>query len=62
MLDAFAGVEIANERGGSGGEEGELWWGQGLAEEGWSNGSEGRSLGGDASLLKVSAKEQPLVN
>ena len=39
--------------GGTRGEEGELWCGEGLAEAGWSEGNEVRSLGGDASLLTV---------
>lgn len=57
MLDTFAGVEIANERWGPWGEEGELWWGEGLAEAGWSDGNGGRSLGGDAVARSLSVEQ-----
>lgn len=53
MLDAFAGVEIANERWGPWRRGRRTMVGEGLAEVGWSNGSEGRSLEGDASLPTV---------
>lgn len=46
--------------GGPGGEEGELWWGEGLAG-GLGDGNGGRSLGGMQVCSRLSV-EQPLVS